>query len=418
MASQVKVAGGFLGLIYGSSAQTGNAIALDSNSNIYISGVNDGVGRNAMQFIKCDNDGLLQWQRQLSSGSIAISSNEVGAASSDNFIALGQSAANNQDWQMVRYNSGGTIQNQRNFFGDTTARFDECRGGFVKSGTVLMVGRSNSGGTNRSHLLNMDTTGSINFQRASTAGFGTTATMDSTNANYMIGFDPFTDPQIVITKYTSGGTADFQRRLGASSVETVAQRAKTDSSDNLYLCGYTTQAGNLDIYLAKYNSGGTLQWQKSLGGTGTQIGTGIAIDSNDDIYIIGYSNDSGNNDIIIAKYDSSGTIQWQRRLKTTASDFSGSVAVDNNSLYFVGTTEISGNRDIVYGKLPKNGGGAGTYTLNSYSFDYEAATLTDATRTLTAATPSFTLSTGVLNSGNSGFTDGTTSLSEAQVQLT
>ena len=89
------------------------------------------------------------------------------------------------------------------------------------------------------------------------------------------------------------------------------------------MTGYTdgdldgnTNSGNHDIILVKYNSSGTKQWTKQLGSSSYDEGYSVTTDSSDNIYVTGYTDggldgntSSGNSDIIIVKYDSSGTKQ-------------------------------------------------------------------------------------------------------------
>jgi hypothetical protein len=72
----------------------------------------------------------------------------------------------------------------------------------------------------------------------------------------------------------------------------------------------------MDIFLVKYDSSGTKQWTKQLGTSSEDWGKGVTTDSSDNIYVTGYTDggldgntSSGSSDIIIVKYDSSGTKQ-------------------------------------------------------------------------------------------------------------
>ena len=49
-----------------------------------------------------------------------------------------------------------------------------------------------------------------------------------------------------------------------------------------------TAAGGSDIFVAKYNSSGALQWAKRAGGTVDEAGYGIAVDSSGNSYVTGY----------------------------------------------------------------------------------------------------------------------------------
>ena len=77
-----------------------------------------------------------------------------------------------------------------------------------------------------------------------------------------------------------------------------------------------TNSGGMDIFLVKYDSSGTKQWTKQLGTSSEDWGKGVTTDSSDNIYVTGYTDggldgntSSGSSDIIIVKYDSSGTKQ-------------------------------------------------------------------------------------------------------------
>ena len=71
-----------------------------------------------------------------------------------------------------------------------------------------------------------------------------------------------------------------------------------------------------DIFLVKYNSSGTKQWTKLLGTSKNDFATSITTDSSDNIYVTGYTNgdldgntNSGKYDIFLVKYNSDGVKQ-------------------------------------------------------------------------------------------------------------
>ena len=107
-----------------------------------------------------------------------------------------------------------------------------------------------------------------------------------------------------------------------------------DSSDNIYYCSSTddTGAGDYDLFLIKFNSSGVQQWQRTLGGSSYDHGYACCVDSSDNVYVTGlaHTSDGWYHDCIIAKYNSSGTLQWQRLLR--GNDTSGGY---NNGAYYV-----------------------------------------------------------------------------------
>ena len=81
-----------------------------------------------------------------------------------------------------------------------------------------------------------------------------------------------------------------------------------------------TNTGASDIFVVKYNSSGTKQWTKQLGTSSHDYGEGVTTDSSDNIYMTGYTRtcsslgldgntNSGNYDIFLVKYNSDGVKQ-------------------------------------------------------------------------------------------------------------
>jgi len=112
------------------------------------------------------------------------------------------------------------------------------------------------------------------------------------------------------------------KQLGTSSGD-IGWGITTDSSGNIYVNGVTqggldgnTSSGGSDIFLVKYNSSGIKQWTKQLGTSSDDLGIGVTTDSSDNIYVTGYTGggldgntSSGQEDIFLVKYNSSGIKQ-------------------------------------------------------------------------------------------------------------
>jgi len=116
-----------------------------------------------------------------------------------------------------------------------------------------------------------------------------------------------------------------------------------------------TSAGLSDIFVAKYNSDGTLVWLKRAGGTGADMAHVVVVDSSGNITIAGEFQNAasfGGNSIValglgdafITKYDSMGNNLWARRGGGTISyqvDRANAIGVDGSNSFYV-TGEFTG----------------------------------------------------------------------------
>jgi len=127
-----------------------------------------------------------------------------------------------------------------------------------------------------------------------------------------------------------------------------------DSLDNVYLAGeaYGFGAGGTDLVLVKYDSSGVQQWNRTWGGSYDDNGHGVAVDSSDNVYLAGYTSSFGaeDRDIALVKYNSSGVQQWSRIWGGIHGDLGNGVAVDSSeNIYLSGVTYSFGvgNGDMV-----------------------------------------------------------------------
>jgi len=156
-----------------------------------------------------------------------------------------------------------------------------------------------------------------------------------------------------VAKFDSGGNLQWTRQLGTTQGD---QRSKVsaDGLGNVYISGETggslggPNAGSGDAFVAKYDVDGTLQWTKQLGTAALDYSSGVSADGLGNVYISGETNGSlggpnaGSSDAFVAKYDVDGTLQWTKQLGTAASDYSSGVSVDGlGNLYISGDTHGS-----------------------------------------------------------------------------
>ncbi|MFH0867557.1 MAG: gliding motility-associated C-terminal domain-containing protein, partial [Bacteroidota bacterium] len=148
---------------------------------------------------------------------------------------------------------------------------------------------------------------------------------------------------------------------------------------------YLTSSGTTDIFLAKINSQGVYQWAVKAGGTGTDRGLAIRTDAAGNSYITGYyqgtaafgstniTSVSSSQDIFLAKYNASGILQWVKSAGGSSGDIGNSVNIDNSgSVYITGQfagTAFFGSNSLVSMTDP----GTGAPSQDVFTAKYNAA---------------------------------------------
>jgi hypothetical protein len=167
----------------------------------------------------------------------------------------------------------------------------------------------------------------------------------------------------------------------------------TDSSGNVYVIGkYSgsvtigsttlTSAGSSDVFVAKYDTSGTVQWATSIGGGSTDSGFGITTDSGGNVYVIGtyvgtltiestiLTNEGSGGDVFVAKYDTSGTVQWARSINGTGPDSGDAIATDSAGNVYVTGRYLGGTITFASGTTLTN---AGSYTNDAFVAKYDTS---------------------------------------------
>jgi hypothetical protein len=169
-----------------------------------------------------------------------------------------------------------------------------------------------------------------------------------------------------------------------------------DTNDNCYVTGFfddtnnfggvtlTNQStGGSDIFVAKYNSAGALQWaQRAGGGAGNfNYGRGIGTDTNGNIYVTGgYQSPAtfgGINlpatlgeEFFLAKYNSAGAVQWVQTSTGGSDDNNGiGLTVDSSgNSYALAVLDHSGT-SLTFGSVTVNANNGGTTFLILVKYD-------------------------------------------------
>lgn len=331
----------------------GGAIAVDRAGNLYVTGFFGGTanfsptnlvsaGASDLFIAKYDPAGALQWARQAGgaandyghgvavdgAGNIYVTGNAGGNASFGRTNITGNPG---KDYIfLAKYDIPGVVQWVR------TVTPDQGGQGF----SVAVDGLGNS-------YVSGQFYGALDFGSTNlmtTSGFG-----DAFLAKYDTGGVFQWARQARSTDYAAGG----QLALNKSGQCYWRGHFGRDPGGNVTL-GNTTlySVGSADVFVAKFESDGTCEWARQAGGNDFDSGLGIAVDTRGSCYVTGsFANSAafGNitlrgqaGDIFVANYDSVGTIQWAQRAGGSRFDIGLSIAVDRTgSCYLTGVFQTN-----------------------------------------------------------------------------
>jgi len=307
---------------FGSSSEdVALGIASDASGNVYATGYTVGglEGENAGSFDafirSYDSDGNLRWTRQFGTGSSDIGRG-IATDANGNIYATGYtngdlagSSAGGTDAFIRSYDSSGNHRWTRQFGSSST---DVANG----------IATDADGNTYATGYTDGDLAGS-------SAG----------------GTDAF------IRSYDSDGNLRWTRQFGTSSND-GANGIATDTNGNVSTTGYTggalegSSAGNTDAFIRSYDSDGNLRWTRQFGTSSDDRTLGIATDTSGNVTTTGFTggalegSNAGNYDVFIRSYDSGGNLRWTRQFGTSSNDVANGIATDaNGNTYTAGYTE-------------------------------------------------------------------------------
>ena len=158
---------------------------------------------------------------------------------------------------------------------------------------------------------------------------------------------------IVTIKYNSNGGGIWERTWGDTTTNEQAADVAVDEHGCVYVTGFTfAGGGGTNIVTIKYSPRGSALWTQiySTSGTYYDHGLGVALDASKNVYVGGHTAGATDTSIVILKYDSTGTLLWDRIYDSPGQGddrFAGIAASRFGGAYVVGTSDGFGNGDDV-----------------------------------------------------------------------
>lgn len=233
------------------------------------------------------------------------------------------------------------------------------------AGNVLWAKKSGGTGDDRAYSIAADASGNSyvsGYFASASLTFGLPTLTNSGNTD------------LYIVKYDPDGTALWARSATGSGFD-YAYSVAADNAGNSYLTGnfngatltfganVLTKAANIDIFVVKYSSAGTVLWTNRAGVSSDNVASSVAVDAQGNCYAAGYFKgtslvfdtatliNAGNADMYLVKYDLAGDVQWATSAGGSLEEVAKSLAIDKSGYCYVTghfkSTAITFGEDIL-----------------------------------------------------------------------
>jgi len=312
----------------GSGYDRANSVQLTADGGYIVVGVTSSnnydvighYGGSDVWVVKLSSTGVIEWQKPLG-GSSEEEGFSIQQTTDGGYILCGYTFSTNGavttptgGW-IVKLNSTGTIQWQKGIGNYMNCIQQTTDGGYVAAGyTYGPLGNTDY------HIVKLNSSGVTQWQ-----------------------------------KYYGGTSIDMAEYIEQTTDGGYVVAGSSDSSNT----NVTNNNGSDDYWILKLNSLGELEWQKALGGSTYDYGQSVHQTSDGGFITCGYVNSSngmvtgnhGDADYWVVKLDNLGTVLWQKTLGGSGTDWGRSIQQTTDGGYIVaGTTgSYSGDVTVQYG---------------------------------------------------------------------
>jgi hypothetical protein len=315
-------------------ADPANAIAVDRSGNVFVTGSSFGVGTSSdYATIKYSNSGVPLWTNRYT-GLPGIGNDEANAIALDSngsvFVTGYSWKGTDYDYATIKYSNSG-VPLWTNYYDSATDTDACCEQGTSiavdASGNVFVTGH---GGGNNTTVAYSNSGVPLWTNSCSASGGYPKLALDGSG-------NVFVPAGQGVVKYSNGGMPLWTN----ANVVDGGPRIALDSGGNLFVTGTSGSGGATpDFVTVKSTGAGVPLWTNRYTGPpgiGSDGANAIAVDSSGNVFVTGTSGE----DYATLKYSNAGVPLWTNRY--SAGTHSYAIAVDSSGNVFVTGDSWSGN---------------------------------------------------------------------------
>jgi uncharacterized delta-60 repeat protein len=381
----------------GMSSDYATSIQQTTDGGYIVAGYTDSFGAGGDDFwiLKLDSNGSPQWQKAYG-GAGSDYANSIQQTSDGGYIVAGYTYPTGApaDFWVLKLDSNGSPQWQKTYGGsnyDYAYSIQQTAdGGHIVAGSTMKTFGDDA------WILKLDSGGGIIWQKTYGKDIVTGdndyaySIQQTTDGGYIVAGETWsfgTGGDFWVLKLNSDGTVAWQKAYGGTGSDS-ANSIRQTSDGGYIVAGETWSFGTGgDFWVLKLNSDGTVAWQKTYGGTGSDTANSIH-QTSDGGYIIGGGTNSfgvGLGNFWILRLNSDGVIAWQKTYGGT-----GGIEIGDTASSI---QQITDGGYIVAGNTPSFGAGSSDFWVLKLASDgsinlnpTSGASTTDTTATVTDTT--------------------------------
>ncbi|MCD1295511.1 hypothetical protein CUJ83_10920 [Methanocella sp. CWC-04] len=253
-------------------------------------------------------------------------------------------------------------------------------GNYVLAGTAMS---SKPAATWDVLLIKFDDNGNIIWQKEYDTDYIEVAfnVAETSDNNYVVTGYIYPDPrnnrdsQVILIKVDKNGDQIWKKTYGGSSIDWGKYIVQT-SEGGFLITGWSESfgTGDRDVYVIKTDKDGNLVWQENYGGTANDMGY-CGIETSDGYLIGGHtaSMGAGMDDIYLLKIrKNDGSVIWEKTYGGAGTDVGCTIMPVKDHFIVAGSTSSKGNGGSDYYVFRIDGNGNQIWDL-TYGFEYEDA---------------------------------------------